>query len=98
MKRVVSFLLICVLLLGCAACAGSTVPAAGPGRQELPLRGEEPLAQAVAEVKLRSRQYAKRQLTWFRRTPGLRWITWEKDPDLARGRQEVTAYMEEFGI
>lgn len=42
MKRVVSFLLICVLLLGCAACAGSTVPAAGPGRQELPLRGEEP--------------------------------------------------------
>ena len=62
------------------------------------LRGEEPLAQAVAEGKLRSRQYAKRQLTWFRRTPGLRWVTWEKDPDLSRGRQEVTAYMEEFGI
>ena len=62
------------------------------------LRGEEPLAQAVAEVKLRSRQYAKRQLTWFRRTPDIRWVTWEKDPDLALGRQEVTAYMEEFGI
>ena len=62
------------------------------------LRGEEPIAQAVDEVKLRSRQYAKRQLTWFRRTPGLRWVTWEKDPDLSRGRQEVTAYMEEFGI
>ena len=62
------------------------------------LRGEEPLAQAVAEVKLRSRQYAKRQLTWFRRTPDIRWVTWEKDPDLAQGRQEVTAYMEEFGI
>ena len=62
------------------------------------LRGEEPLAQAVAEVKLRSRQYAKRQLTWFRRTPDIRWVTWEKDPDLSRGRQEVTAYMEEFGI
>ena len=62
------------------------------------LRGEEPIAQAVAEVKLRSRQYAKRQLTWFRRTPDIRWVTWEKDPDLSRGRQEVTAYMEEFGI
>ena len=62
------------------------------------LRGEEPLAQAVAEVKLRSRQYAKRQLTWFRRTPDIRWVTWEKGPDLSRGRQEVTAYMEEFGI
>mgnify|MGYP000308514964 CR=1 FL=1 len=34
--------------------------------------------QAVDQVKLRSRQYAKRQLTWFRRTPGLRWVVWEK--------------------
>ncbi len=62
------------------------------------LRGEEPIAQAVAEVKLRSRQYAKRQLTWFRRTPGIRYITWENAPDLAQGRQKATAYMEEFGI
>ena len=62
------------------------------------LRGEEPIAQAVAEVKLRSRQYAKRQLTWFRRTPDIRWLTWENTPDLALGRQKVTAYMEEFGI
>ena len=62
------------------------------------LRGEEPIAQAVAEVKLRSRQYAKRQLTWFRRTPGIRYVTWENAPDLAQGRQKVTAYMEEFGI
>lgn len=62
------------------------------------LRGEEPISQAVAEVKLRSRQYAKRQLTWFRRTPDIRWVTWENTPDLALGRQKVTAYMEEFGI
>ncbi len=32
------------------------------------------LAQAVEEVKLRSRQYAKRQLTWFRRDPNIEWI------------------------
>ena len=56
------------------------------------------IAQAVDEVKLRSRQYAKRQLTWFRRTPDIRWLTWENTPDLALGRQKVTAYMEEFGI
>ena len=62
------------------------------------LRGEETMDQAVDQVKLRSRQYAKRQLTWFRRTPDIRWVTWEKDPDLAQGRQKVTAYMEEFGI
>lgn len=62
------------------------------------LRGEEPISQAVEEVKLRSRQYAKRQLTWFRRTPDIRYVTWENAPDLAQGRQKVTAYMEEFGI
>ena len=32
------------------------------------------LAQAVEEVKRRSRQYAKRQLTWFRRDPNIEWI------------------------
>ena len=33
-------------------------------------------------VKLRSRQYAKRQLTWFAAERD-QWITWEKEPDLA---------------
>ena len=62
------------------------------------LRGEEPLEQAVEEVKLRSRQYAKRQLTWFRRNPGVRWLLWEKTLDLEDARQKATAYMEEFGL
>lgn len=56
------------------------------------------LAAAYEEVKLRTRQYAKRQLTWFRRTSGIRYVTWENAPDLSLGRQKVTAYMEEFGI
>lgn len=30
-------------------------------------RGEKPLQECVEELKLRTRQYAKRQLTWFRR-------------------------------
>ena len=62
------------------------------------LRGEEPLEQAVEEVKLRSRQYAKRQRTWFRRTPGVRWLYWGASPDFERARQEATAYLEEFGL
>ena len=33
--------------------------------------------EAIAEVKLRSRQYAKRQLTWLRRNPDIFWIRWE---------------------
>ena len=78
--------------------AATSMQAIGYKEFAAALRGEETVAQAVDEVKLRSRQYAKRQLTWFRRTPDIRWVTWEKDPDLALGRQEVTAYMEEFGI
>jgi tRNA dimethylallyltransferase len=31
------------------------------------LRGERPLAETVELVKSRTRQFAKRQLTWFRR-------------------------------
>lgn len=62
------------------------------------LRGEGTVREAVEEVKLRTRQYAKRQLTWFRREPAVRWVTWEKMPDLERARQETTACMEEFGI
>ena len=62
------------------------------------LRGERTMAEASDEVKLRSRQYAKRQLTWFRRETAVRWIFWEKSPDLTAARQNVTAYMEESGI
>ncbi|MGE5509152.1 MAG: tRNA (adenosine(37)-N6)-dimethylallyltransferase MiaA [Chitinophagales bacterium] len=38
------------------------------------LRGEEPLAQAVERLKQETRRYAKRQLTWFRREPGVHWL------------------------
>ncbi|NCB64128.1 MAG: tRNA (adenosine(37)-N6)-dimethylallyltransferase MiaA [Clostridia bacterium] len=62
------------------------------------LRGERTVAEAAEEVKLRSRQYAKRQLTWFRRDASVRWILWEKSPDMTFARQNATAYMEEFGI
>jgi tRNA dimethylallyltransferase len=38
------------------------------------LRGERSLAETVALVKVRTRQYAKRQMTWFRRQTELDWI------------------------
>ena len=62
------------------------------------LGGEVPLEQAVEEVKLRSRQYAKRQRTWFRREPSVRWIVWEEIPDISRGRREATAFLEGTGL
>ena len=38
------------------------------------LRGERDLASAVEQTKLDVRHYAKRQLTWFRREPGVQWL------------------------
>jgi tRNA dimethylallyltransferase len=38
------------------------------------LEGKLTLEQAVDLVKLRTRQYAKRQMTWFRRQPGIQWL------------------------
>ncbi|MGI4828234.1 MAG: tRNA (adenosine(37)-N6)-dimethylallyltransferase MiaA [Janthinobacterium lividum] len=38
------------------------------------LRGEQGLAEAVAEAQQGHRNYAKRQLTWFRREPEMHWI------------------------
>ena len=49
-------------------------------------------------VKLRSRQYAKRQLTWFRRREGTQWITWEKEPDFGTARRRSTEFIREAGL
>lgn len=38
------------------------------------LRGERPLLETIELVKIRTRQFAKRQLTWFRRHGNCRWI------------------------
>jgi len=43
------------------------------------LRGERGLAETIELVKIRTRQFAKRQLTWFRRQMNLEWRTEEKD-------------------
>lgn len=56
------------------------------------------LAQAVEEVKRRSRQYAKRQLTWFRRDPSIEWILLEKDQDFSSVIQDSTNYLREKGL
>jgi tRNA dimethylallyltransferase len=38
------------------------------------LRGELSLEQAIAAAQQGHRNYAKRQMTWFRREPGVHWI------------------------
>ena len=62
------------------------------------LDGTATEAEAIAEVKLRSRQYAKRQLTWLRRNPDIHWIWWEKDRDFARALQVSTEILTAAGV
>jgi tRNA dimethylallyltransferase len=38
------------------------------------LEGQRTLADTIAEVQLRTRQFAKRQLTWFRALPGVEFV------------------------
>lgn len=62
------------------------------------LADEKTEREAVEKVKLRSRQYAKRQLTWLRRDPGVRWIEWEKNRDFVRAMQISTEILSEEGL
>lgn len=45
------------------------------------LRDNTPLADAAEQAKMHTRQFAKRQLTWFRKLPAIQWYD-AKDPDL----------------
>jgi tRNA dimethylallyltransferase len=47
------------------------------------LRGERSLAETVELVKIRTRQFAKRQMTWFRRHAPVNWIKCGPDDSAA---------------
>ena len=70
------------------------------GYKELAPAVEHPerLEDAVAEIKLRSRQYAKRQRTWFHRNRNAKVLLWGAVPDFEGVLQASTENMEEFGI
>lgn len=40
--------------------------------------GKISLEQAVEQIKIHTRQYAKRQMTWFRKTPDVHWVNLSK--------------------
>ena len=60
--------------------------------------GTATVEEAVAEVKLRSRQYAKRQLTWLRRNEAIHWIEWKKERDFERALQLSTEILRSAGV
>ena len=60
--------------------------------------GDVSAADAAVQIKLRSRQYAKRQRTWFRRNERAKRLLWGPEPDFADVLHRSTAYMEEYGL
>ena len=60
--------------------------------------GEATIEEAVEEVKLRSRQYAKRQLTWLRRNQAIHWIIWEKERDFSQALRLSTDFLAPYAL
>ncbi len=60
--------------------------------------GNATVEEAIEEVKLRSRQYAKRQLTWLRRNPDIFWVRWQRQPNFPEGLQKATEYLHSRGL
>lgn len=71
------------------ATVGTVWQAAGYRELAAHLRGELTLAEAVARIKLRTRQLAKRQMTWFRREPGIRWLPVSPDEPPLRTAERI---------
>ena len=57
-----------------------------------------PVQEGAEEVKLRSRQYAKRQLTWFRRNKDAHWLLWDKTPDFSAALSFSTELVRTSGL
>ncbi|MDY3618077.1 tRNA (adenosine(37)-N6)-dimethylallyltransferase MiaA [Agathobaculum sp.] len=62
------------------------------------LQGQEPLDACVKLLKQRSRNYAKRQLTWLKRDDKIHWIYYNKHEELETLRQKATDYLVECGV
>ena len=60
--------------------------------------GEASREDTIEEIKLRSRQYAKRQLTWLRRNPEIHWFFWKNSRDFACALQFSTKILTQYGV
>ena len=59
------------------------------------ISGDITLAGAIDAIKLNSRRYAKRQLTWLRRHADVRWISRDKMPDIDHCVAVSTGFLRE---
>ena len=62
------------------------------------LDGRATREEAVAEIKLRSKQYAKRQLTWLRRGGDIHWYYWKKTRNYEDALAFSTEILSQYGV
>ena len=60
--------------------------------------GEITKDEATELIKLSSRRYAKRQLTWLRRDETVKWYLWPSSPDFNEARRFSTEYLHSCGL
>ena len=75
---------------GVAAAGARFRPRALLFEHPLHLRGERGLAETIELVKIRTRQFAKRQLTWFRRHGNCEWIELKSDETVGETLAKIT--------
>ena len=85
--------LMAVLPPGCTA-----MQAIGYKELSAALREGRSLEEARDEIKLRTRQYAKRQLTWFRRETSIGWYEWGETPKISDALLFSTEFLRAHGI
>ena len=85
-------------LLDAGALAGTAAQAIGYKELLSYLLEGQPLDECVALLKQRSRNYAKRQLTWLKRDDNIHWIYYNKGEELPSILQEATKYLQNHGV
>lgn len=62
------------------------------------LEGKDSLSSCVELLKQRSRNYAKRQLTWLKRDDSIHWIHYNGSKDFSYVLQEATEYLRNLSV
>ncbi|MCL2633585.1 MAG: tRNA (adenosine(37)-N6)-dimethylallyltransferase MiaA [Oscillospiraceae bacterium] len=60
------------------------------------LKNEAELNECVEILKMRTRNYAKRQLTWFRKVKGLTWFTMKGEENYCENLKKIINFIENF--
>lgn len=60
--------------------------------------GEISFAEAVEKIKMNTRRYAKRQMTWFKKTKNIRWMNPYNDAEKSEAYNIIKSFTERFGL